>query len=389
MPEMTHGPGTGTPKSYMGGTTHMSARSPEVTFSTDRGPRDPPSPIPIQPSPIQEARTTRLLLGVTLTTGATLGFLGVVLLQLIVALVTAPGPKPEPTKTGGPQCHDGVDGECGDDEVCLGGRCIAARRAPACQIGDPCEVADAKCSCGGDLRCVEHECRAPAPSSSATCDDAAVAEVLKGIADTCNGDLGTCDADKLEKFAVESRHFDAVLAKFPTTITVHFPDKSPPPSGGPAVWPVDAMRAHYQARLSHRFVAEALAKAEDILLIGRSSEGGQAQENYEYSRLRVEVVKDLLLDNTRSQSEQKALLGKIHKVLLSNHRVIEPDFFRKHFTNRLIGWSSPAEETLRANIAEYDALQGRARVWTNRIMNQVVFVVPLPCKLPRAEAHKD
>lgn len=376
MTEMTQGRGGG-PKGPIIGATQVSSRSPEMTLSTPRG------ELPREASVSHhDTRATRLLLGVTLTTGGTLGFLGVVLLQLIAALNTPPPMVGAGEGRGaiGPMCQDGSDQGCDEGEICLGGRCVLAKKADECQLGDACGTAAAMCTCGGELRCVDHVCQAP-ERATATCDDATVAEVLKGIAESCDGDLGTCDADKLGNFAVESKDFDAVLAKFPSTITVHFPDKSPPLESR-RVWPVDPMQAHYRSRLAHRFVVEALAKAEDVLLIGRSSEGGQVSENYEYSRLRVEAVKDLLMANVRTQDEQKVLLGKIHKLLLSNRRVLAADFFSKHYTNRLIAWSREVEETLRANIAGYDALRGRGRAWTNRILNQVVFVVPLPCKLP-------
>lgn len=354
----------------------MTPRGPETTLSSG------------QPTPrdASDTRDVRLLLGVTLTSGVTLAFLGVVLLQIVVALAVPQTSRGGTEASPRPECHDGVDSECDEGQVCAAGRCVAAVRAQACQVGDACEVDGAVCTCEGELRCVEQKCVAP-EIAPGTCHEPEVADLLKGIAETCDGDLGTCDADKLEKFAVDSTNFDAVMAKFPTTITVHFPDKSPPLTGG-RKWPSGAQREYYRSRLGHPFVAAALAKAEDILLIGRSSEGGHEEENYQYSRLRVEVVRDLLMENVGSQSEHRALAGKLQKVLLSNRRVIEPDFFRKHFTNRLIAWSSDAEALLRVNIHEFETLRGRTRPWTNRIMNQVVFVVPLPCKLPRTEAKK-
>ncbi|MCY1013030.1 hypothetical protein OV079_47370 [Nannocystis pusilla] len=51
----------------------------------------------------------------------------------------------------------------------------------------------------------------------------------------------------------------------------------------------------------------------------------------------------------------------------------------------MIAWSPEEEETLRANVADAANLRGNERRKTVRLINQVAFVVPLPCKLPEAD----
>lgn len=326
-------------------------------------------------------RSNAVLLVMTLVLSATLGMLGVVLLQLIAALVTPPPPI---ASLAAPECVEGNQNECEAGEICEAGRCVAAQEERSCQLGDRCGD-ESGCTCAAGLACADGECRPP-QSGAMSCDSPKIQEFLRGISAVCNGEFDTCLAADLEQFAVTSEIFDEVLAMFPSTITVHYPDNSPPVAG--TTWPPikSEMRRHYRERLAHPYVAKALASAKDVLLIGRSSEGGSDAENYDFSRRRLTSVVDMLLENAGGQTERTALQGKIRRVLLSNRRLIEPDFFHKHFTNRLIAWSGADEGTLRARIAGFDKLRGRPHSWTNRVMNQVVFVVPLPCPLPGASA---
>lgn len=365
MPEMTQG--SGIPKVVIAGATRVTPRGPESTIAqTGATTRDPP----------HDTRAARLLLGVTLSTAVTLGVLGVVLLQLIVALATQQQQRAEPARA---QCRDGVDSECEAGEVCEGGRCVPAKQASSCQVGDPCGGPEG-CTCAAGLTCVEGQCAAP--TAAAICGDPAVAGLLRGISEVCNGDIHECPPEKLEKYAISAANFDEVMSKFPATITLHFPDGNPRVRG----WPSAAARAYYEQRLKHPAVLRALMNAEDILLLGRSSEGGSVTENHTISRERAGVVRDLLVDLAPSQSERSELTRKIYLLLMSNDRLLDANFFASRYANRLIAWSSEIEGTLRANIQGYAGLRGREGRWTRNTMNQVVVIVPLPCKLPRAEA---
>lgn len=354
----------------------MGSQRREITLMPDEGRS--------AASASEDARSGRFLLGVTLATGTTLGLMGVVLLQLIVALVNERrAPMEVVERGGGAMCKEGSSHDCDVGEVCRSGRCVKARQAKKCQVGDPCGGEDG-CTCAAPLRCEDNVCQAPAKVAAA-CDDEAVQRVLRGIAETCKNDLDSCPDQKLEEFAIESKDFDTVLAKFPNTLTVHFPDNQPSTQRGQGPWPVDPERAYYRAQLGQPYVAAALKEAEEIIVVGRSSEGGLETENYKYSQRRTDVVVDLLVANVTRQSEQKALRGKIKRLLLGSRKTLDLDFFNRNYANRMIAWSPEEEETLRANVADAANLRGNERRKTVRLINQVAFVVPLPCKLPEAD----
>jgi len=329
---------------------------------------------------LDDTRVARHLLGLTLTVSATLGLMGVVLVQLIVALVRQPPRALAPVERGRDMCTLGSTTDCEVGEVCENGRCVAARRATACEVGNPCDVQGATCTCGGDLTCDAGVCRAPTKVAS-VCSAPEVQEILRELAETCKGDVQGCPDEKLEEFALASKNFDGVLANFPSTMTIHFPD------GQPAVdvdWPVDPMRKNYRDRLGEKFMVEALQKATQVLLIGRSSEGGTTAENHKFSRRRLDTVIDLLAENAKTPKDEAELRRKIKTLRLGNKKILEIEFFREHAPERIIAWSPEEEQTLRVDVKN-DDLRGHARRKTRRLLNQVVFIVPLPCTLPASD----
>lgn len=332
------------------------------------------------PAP-EEVRSARLLLGVTLTTGVVLGLMGVVLLQLFVALLNQTAPSVEFERRG-PVCTEGSTQDCEAGEVCRRGQCVKARRPKDCQVGDPCGIEGATCTCAAPLTCERSLCQAP-EQVAAACDDPDVQRVLRGVAEICKNDWESCPAEDLERLALSSKDFDGVLAKFPNTISVHFPGNKPSIQRGGARWPVDLERAFYRSQFGKDVVAEALRDAQEIIIIGRSSEGGKEDDNFRYSRLRANAVLDMLRENARSPEEARDLGRKVKRLLLGSRKVLELEFFRDHYANRMIAWSEDEQATLRANIAD-DRLRGKERSETRRIANQVVFVVPVPCRLPGA-----
>lgn len=330
-----------------------------------------------------DTRVARHLLGLTLIVSATLGLMGVVLVQLILAVVSQsprPGRVLAPAERGRGMCTLGSTTDCEIGEVCDNGRCVAARRATDCEVGDPCNAQGATCTCGGDLTCEMGVCRAPTKVAG-VCSAPEVQEILRELAETCKGDVQGCPDEKLEQFALASKNFDGVLANFPNTMTIHFPD------GQPAVdvdWPIDPMRRYYRERLGQKFMVEALQEATQVLLIGRSSEGGTPAENHKFSRRRLDTVIDLLAENARTPKAEAELRRKIKTLRLGNKKTLEIEFFQEHVPDRMIAWSSEEEQTLRENVKD-DDLRGQTRNKTRRLLNQVVFLVPLPCTLPASK----
>ena len=351
--------------------TQQMPRRAETTLARSGGESSAPK--------ADDTRVTRHLLGLTLIVSATLGLMGVGLVQLIVALVSQP-PRPAraaSVERGRGMCTIGSTADCEVGEVCENGRCVAARRATTCEIGTPCGVPGATCACSGDLSCEAGICRAP-KKAAGVCSASEVQEILRELADTCKGDVQGCPDEDLEKYALASKNFDGVLASFPSTMTIHFPDGQP---AADVDWPVDPMRKYYRERLGQKFMVEALHEATQVLLIGRSSEGGTKAENQKFSRRRLETVIDMLTENMRTSSEAAELRRKIKTLRLGSTKALEIEFFREHVPDRMIAWSFEEEQTLKASV-EDDGLRGQTRNKTRRLLNQVVFLVPLPCTLP-------
>lgn len=324
----------------------------------------------------QDTRAARHMLGVTFFAACALGLTAAVFLQLILTMsrqsqVVATGRVSE--------CEEGDPLACPSGSTCSGGTCVDIPTLDTCQVGDSCEVSGASCRCQAPLGCQANVCTANIPTVS--CDDPVVHKVLAEVQKTCQGSWHNCPEDKLKDFILKSAEFDQVLAAFPGTMTVHFPGGRPYLSAA-GDWPSEGELAHYRKQLSTPAVVKALNEAQDLLLIGRSSQGNNANEDLKYSYARVNMVTELLTSTATGPNESTALRGKIRQLLLGSKKVLQPDFFVKHYANRIVAWSEAAEINLRAKIAGIDSLSAKERKANLGTMNQVVFIVPIPCKLP-------
>ncbi len=332
-----------------------------------------------EPTPsAQETRAARLMIGVMLASAGALAFTGAVFLQLVIASIS----QATPTVAGpAPECREGDSMGCLAGHTCQDGNCIPVAKIDTCQVGDSCDVDGASCNCVGPLHCEAQVCRAD--KKPASCEDPAVQRVLRGVFETCKGSWDSCPDDKLEDFALASEDFEGVLAAFPDTLTVHFPGGLPPIDSDKAPWPDTEVREHYQTQLARPAVAKALREAQVLLLIGRSSQGGHEPDNRRYSRKRVDLVVDWILKSAASgPAESTELRGKLKRLLLGSRKVLAPDFFLKHYANRIVAWDTEAENNLRSKIANLPRLRFKDRRSTLNTMNQVVFIVPIPCQLP-------
>ncbi len=333
-----------------------------------------------EPTPsAQETRAARLMIGVMLASASALAFTGAVFLQLVMISISQSKP---PIPSIAPGCREGDPSGCQSGQTCQGGTCVQVAAIDTCQVGDSCDMDGASCRCVAPLHCEAQVCRADKKPTS--CDDPAVQRVLSGVVETCKGSWDSCPDDKLQDFALKSADFEEVLAAFPDTLTVHFPGGQPPMDSGKGPWPDTAeVRNHYQGQLARPAVAKALREAKVLLIIGRSSQGGHEQDNLRYSRKRVDLVVDWMLKAAASgPAESTELRGKLKRLLLGSRKILEPGFFLKHYANRIIYWSPDAEDNLRSNLAKLSSLSGKNHQDTVNTMNQVVFIVPIPCQLP-------
>lgn len=357
--------------------TQFASRNAESTLTgrstAGTGARPEPSPS------AQDTRSARLMLGVMLASAGALAFTGAVFLQLVLASI---GQTKVAVTTVAAECREGDPMGCQSGQTCQGGTCVQVAAIDTCQVGDSCDMAGASCRCVEPLHCEANVCRAD--KRPASCDDPAVQRVLSGVFETCKGSWDRCPDDKLQDFALQSADFEAVLAAFPDTLTIHFPGGQPPIDITKGSWPdTDEVRNHYQAQLARPTVLKALREAQVLLLIGRSSQGGHEPDNLRYSRKRVDLVVEWLLKVAApGPAESTELRGKLKRLLLGSRKVLEPDFFIKHYANRIIAWSTDAENNLRAKLADVTKLRGKDRQANINTMNQVVFIVPIPCQLP-------
>lgn len=325
----------------------------------------------------QDARASRHMLGVSFLVACALGLTAAIFFQLVLNMM---GRQTQLAANGSrTECEEGEALGCPTGTTCSGGSCVAVPALDTCQVGDSCEMTGASCRCQAPLRCQANVCTADLITAS--CDDPIVHKVLVEVQKTCQGSWNTCPEDKLKDFVLSSADFDQVIAAFPGTMTIHFPSGRPFLAQG-RDWPGDDERAYYRKQLSTPAVAKALGEAQDLLLIGRSSLGQSPDEDLRYSRARVNMVAELLTAAAPGPNESTALRGKFRQLMLGSRKVLQPAFFAKNYANRIVAWSADAEQYLRSKLVDLAKLSAKERRGILGMVNQVVFVVPIPCKLP-------
>ena len=352
--------------------TQSSIRSVDATLVGREGPaiRREPAATP------QDARASRHMVGVTLTIACTLGLTAAVFLQMILSLFDR-GPITVTTA----ECFEGDPEGCPAGYTCLGSSCVAIESTDSCQVGDACG-GEASCRCSPPLTCQDQVCTADV--APAACDLPAVQKLLSQVYKTC-GNIHNCPEDQLKDFIVKSEDFDQIVTAFPGTVTVHFP------SGAPAIdgkrdWPSDDEKQHYVTMLSAPHVAAAIRDAHDVLLIGRSSPGKSPDEDRRYSKGRISKVIEWLASAAPGAEASAAVRAKLRATILGSSKVLQPDFFIKHYANRIIAWSGDDEDNLRAKLPEFANLSSQEKKAIRGQINQVVFIIPIACKAPDAGA---
>lgn len=350
--------------------------SPDVTMAG----RSDPAARREQPASgsSQEARASRYMVGVTLTIACTLGLIGAVFLQIMLAMFAARGGiYPPPV-----ECVEGEAEGCPANYTCVGSSCVALQSLGTCQVGDSCDTSDASCRCASPLTCRDQVCAAELPPPA--CEQPAIQKLLAEVYKSC-GNIQSCPEDKLEDFIIDSADFDEIVTRFPGTVTVHFPGGAPSIKGK-GDWPALEIQQHYVKMLSAPAVAAAIGDARDILLIGRSSRGRNDQEDRLYSKARIAKVTDWLARAAKDPAGSDAVRKKIRTTILGSRKTLQPDFFTKHYANRIVAWSPAAEKNLRAKLPEFARLDTKEKSGIRGQINQVVFIIPIGCAAPEAGA---
>lgn len=351
--------------------TQSSIRSPDATLVGRGG-----SAIRRDSAP-HEARAARHMVGVMLAIAATLALTATAFLQMVVTLIDTRTPPPG---TQAAECVEGDPEGCPADYTCMGSNCVPVPALDTCQVGDSCDTSGASCRCLPPLTCQDQVCSADLPTPA--CELPAVQKLLAEVYKTC-GNIQNCPEDKLEDFIVKSADFDQIVTAFPGTITVHFPSGAPS-IDGKREWPSAEQRNHYITMLSAPHVAAAIRDAQDVLLIGRSSPTTNVNQDLDYSRKRIAKVTEWLVSAAGSPSASTAIRAKLRTTILGGKKVLQPDFFIKHYANRIIAWDEVAEANLRAKLPGFANLGARVKNDLRGQINQVVFIIPISCKAPDA-----
>lgn len=355
------------------------AREREVTLPGRVG-------VPEQRLSNSELSQTRKLMWLTSAVAAAFALVGLVLFQLLIfalrgnASVNATGPRID--------CIEGAEPDgCAGGLVCQNFRCVADDYAEPsrCQVGDACGTADA-CECAGQLQCLNNVCTAPEVSVD-VCKQPAVLTALANLKAKCAGDIDVCPKTDLRKYAIDNPDFDQLMSEFPGTVTLHFPVGNPPLSKKDAAWPTKHVEAYYTARLMPALPA--LAKAQHVFIISRSSAEGDARRNDAFAQARSTLTKKLVLEALTSSGTsdvlaRDAMRGKFADFLLGPQKQLDAALFRARYANQAITWSDASQRMLRALI-ERDKVTAEEEQWRRRVINQVVFIVPVPCALGPAE----
>lgn len=349
---------------------------------TDLPPRDEPEPrrpaVAGSRTP-SESSQTRKLVGVMASLAVALALMAIAVFQLVVHMLREPmALKFSPIS----ECTEDGEPGCGEGKVCRSGRCIddVYVALSTCQAGDAC--GPGVCDCGPGLDCENGSCAAP-PASAPVCEKPEVLAALTKLRASCAGDFDRCPPQDLKRFAIENPAFDRLLGEFPGTLTLHFPTGAPPIAAG-KTWPTAATREHYLQRLAP--AVPHLAAAEHIFIIARTSSVGDPRRNEKYAQTRSRTTKDLILEATSRElrgnlAAHNDMRAKFADFMLGREKPVTVDLFRSRYANRAMTWSDDSERMLR-DLLNRDKLTPEDALWLDRVINQVVFVVPIPCELP-------
>ncbi len=286
-----------------------------------------------------------------------------------------------------PECDEEAEPNCEEGKVCRDHRCIDdVYPAPStCQVGDEC--GPTVCECGPGLTCVDHKCTAPAVAPS-VCKNPDVLAALKRLRETCPGDMGKCPPTDLKKFAIATPDFDRLMSEFPDTVTLHFRSGTPPLTADHS-WPSNSTHEYYLHRLIPSIPS--LVAAKHVFIISRSSAFGTERRNDAYARERSTTTKEFILEAAiRSGAvagpSRDALHSKFYDFLLGRYKPVEVTLFRNRYANRAVTWNADSERMLR-DLLDKDEPSSEDQHWVAKVINQVVFIVPVPCELDPEDPH--
>lgn len=330
-----------------------------------------------------ELAQTRKLVWLIVLLALAFAMIGIVLFKLFVyavrSTVAVAGPGPQQA-----ECTENADPDgCSAGFICRSRFCVADVYAPTPQAGDPCGAPEHD-PCKAGLECVDGRCSAPPPALD-VCEQPAVIKALANLRAKCAGDIDVCPKSDLKKYAIDNPDFDQLMSEFPGTVTMHFPTGSPPLSQRDAPWPTPTVRKYYLDKLAAAMPA--MRNARHVFIISRSSAGGDARRNDAFAQQRSTLTKALILEALGASGNVDVLVrdtmrGKFADFMLGPKKQIDAKLFRERYANRAITWSEKSQRMLGDLIAK-ETVAADEDLWRDRVINQVVFVVPVACDLKR------
>jgi len=334
-----------------------------------------------------ELAQTRKLVVLLVLLALAFALIGIVLFKLLIyairGSVASSGPIKPPA-----ECSEGADPDgCSAGFICRSRFCVEdVYDDPTKQAGDACGAADnAPCKTG--LQCLDGRCVAPPPALD-VCEQLAVIKALANLRAKCAGDIDVCPKSDLKNYAIDNPDFDQLMSEFPGTVTMHFPTGAPPLSQRDPPWPTPTVRKYYLGKLAAAMPA--LRNARHVFIISRSSAGGDARRNDAFAQQRSTLTKTLILEALSASGDSDVLVrdtmrGKFADFMLGPQKQIDADLFRSRYANRAITWSEKSQRMLGDLVAKETAtpITPEEDGWRDRVINQVVFVVPVPCDLKR------
>jgi hypothetical protein len=277
------------------------------------------------------------------------------------------------------ECTEGeLPSRCQPGEICQDGLCVPPGAPSRCEPGALCGT----CECEQPLACdAQNVC--VLPRNRGVCDDAEVIKFLSVLKEKC-GNARKCESKDLDKYAINYADFLNLMVQFPSTLAIHFPDGEPSPLATRR-WPRAAESEHYINRIRSTGLEE-LKAADRVILVGLASRGRRVKDrdvNTAITLQRLIATQDLIRSAAASvlpPAEVDAIEEKISFIHLGDWRPIDARFYGKQYGNRPIAWDRGTEEHLMSLVEQGDVSGSPEDLrWRDRLINQVVFVVPIPC----------
>lgn len=324
-------------------------------------------------------RDTRLLTAMTVLSAVTCAFCFVLAFQ--VSQYNG-GNQAATAAADADECVEGqVPSGCAEGESCQAGRCKPSVKPYKCERGALC---DDTCACEAPLTCDPRNV-CTLPQDTGVCSDSNVLEFLRLLKEKC-GDPKKCDSNELDRYAVAYEDFMTLMVQFPSTMAVHFPAGQPSPMAERR-WPNTAESAHYINRIRDNI--DELKAADRIIMVGLASQDRRQKDpnaNKAITLQRLLATQKFISDTANSvltAEEASAVEDKVVFIQLGDRQAIDARFYGNQAGNRPIAWDSATEAQIRNLVENGDRTADPSELrWRDRTLNQVVFIVPIHCKLP-------